>query len=361
MDELKSIVLIQEKNPQSKSPPQKTKMKITIAIPTYNRCVRLRKCLLDLLREIQFSTNKNDVGVFVSNNGSTDQTDNVIEGCSKLFEELRVPFSSGGFTENQGFDANVLYCYKESCGEYVWFVGDDDNIFPGSIDFIIENIECYKPSVIYYNHDQHPYTKKNPYISTTEYFDRIGISNLKSIKKIIEYPKLASIVAKRCESGLRFSHFSGGFAHIGLAVNIALIDGGVLHSSAFIAHPDPDYKDHINFVPHISNNLNDLIELILLDVRMPHLGENLKLAYLDPLAASLNMLGAFYRGQHTLTPELRDELWMTVSQEIKNIASKNWWNWQLTREVVKFPISYLIHVSYMFLKWKKLSKLRDSL
>ncbi|MBL7004978.1 MAG: glycosyltransferase, partial [Gammaproteobacteria bacterium] len=81
-------------------------MRLTIAIPTYNRSARLEKALVNLCAEINSASKKSNVTVYVSNNGSTDDTDKVISQCSKLFIESGIPFSSSRVESNQGFDAN---------------------------------------------------------------------------------------------------------------------------------------------------------------------------------------------------------------------------------------------------------------
>ena len=139
-------------------------MKLSIAIPTYNRASRLDKSLTDLLRLIVESKNRSQVSVFISNNGSLDNTEFVIEKNRSLFQMNGIELKSRKFNKNQGFDANVLACYAESGSEYVWFLSDDDNVIAGSIDSIISDIDAYKPSIIFYNHDQKPFDLKNPYI-----------------------------------------------------------------------------------------------------------------------------------------------------------------------------------------------------
>ena len=118
-------------------------MKLTIAIPTYNRAKRLRKALLDLCCEINSAIYKSNIAVFISNNGSEDNTSQVIAFGIKLFKENGIPVSANIFQSNQGFDANVLACYANSSGDYIWFLSDDDNIIPGAIDKIMVDIIKY--------------------------------------------------------------------------------------------------------------------------------------------------------------------------------------------------------------------------
>jgi glycosyltransferase involved in cell wall biosynthesis len=129
-------------------------MKLTIAIPTWNRALRLEKALIDLCTEINLSSQKYNIEVFVSNNGSVDETANVIMKCGKLFTDSGILFTTRKFEVNKGFDANIISCYVNSKGDYTWFLSDDDNIISGAIDAIFKDIFEYSPSVIFYNFEQ---------------------------------------------------------------------------------------------------------------------------------------------------------------------------------------------------------------
>lgn len=292
-------------------------MKLTIAIPTYNRAKRLEKSLVDLCSEINSASFKADVAVYVSNNGSEDDTAVVIEKSSKLFIENGIPFTSNKNESNQGFDANVLACYAGCDSEYVWFLSDDDNIIPGAIDAIMCDINQYHPSVAYYNHDQAPYEKSQPYIEEYKYFDRVSFGNIISLQKIIKWPKLTSLVIKKCDAGLQVRNENSGFAHITLALQCALRLGGILHSPVFTACPDDDYMDHVDFVPYIGNNMAIPLQWVLTTNNRMSLYDPLAPSHIDPLISSLIWLGSYYRGLMMLTVSLKGKLWKTVKYEIK--------------------------------------------
>ncbi len=311
-----------------------------------------------MFNEIKDSKNRVDISVYVSDNGSEDLTNKVIAEYAEMYNQNKIYFSSGGFSENKGFDANVLSCYRESCGDYVWFLSDDDNVSKGVLDAIINDIKKFQPAVLYYNHDQEPYSRRNPYILNTEYYHRVSLSNIRALKKIIDWPKLSALVVKKCQTGLSVTNLNGGFAHVGLAVKIGIFDGGVLHSSVFTAYPDLDYKDHINFVPYILNNLNPMIDFIFSDNLSPSVLKSLKAPYIDPLASSLNTLGAYYRGRYVLTLELREKLWKTVRSELKKTGFGFMCNPILMKEIIKFPISLIVNIIHKFCSGKKLEKER---
>jgi len=331
-------------------------MRLTIAIPTYNRAKRLEKALLDLCAEINLASNKADIAVYVSNNGSMDDTAEVIAHCGKLFIKSGIPFSSRAAERNQGFDANVLACYEGCNSDYIWFLSDDDNIISGAVDATIRDINQYLPSVIFYNHDQKPYDRAQPYIKEYQYFDQITTENIIALQKIIKWPKLSVLVIKKCEAGLKVPNMNSWFAHVALALQCGFNEGGVLHSPVFTSYPDEDYKDNIDYVPYIANDLDTTICWFLLVNNKKSLYKQLRLPYADPLSCSLNTLGAYYRGRHVLTLPLKRELWKTVQREMRYGWLKRLRNWKSVKELVKFPISLAYGVGYTFITGKKLTK-----
>jgi glycosyltransferase involved in cell wall biosynthesis len=333
-------------------------MKLTIAIPTYNRANRLEKALVDLCAEISLSVNRSEVEIYVSDNGSTDKTAEIIMQCSKFFEDKGIPFSSNTAKKNEGFDANVFACYSRSNSDYVWFLSDDDNISHGSIDIILRDINQYLPSVLFYNHDQKPYDRAHPYINKFEYFDKVTDQNIIAIQKIIRWPKLSALVIKKCESGLEVLNQDSGFMHIILALQCGLAEGGILHSPAFIAAPDNDYMDNINFVPYIRNYLDVPLRWVLRKNKKMSLYKELALPYVDPLISSLNVLGAYYRGRFVLTPTLKQKLWEKVGSEIGSGWIRRLVDWKLFRELVKLLISVTYGAGSYYLLGKKLSNIR---
>lgn len=51
-------------------------MKLSICIPTYNRCAHLANCLNSIILNTNY--NKNDIQICVSDNCSTDETEAVV-------------------------------------------------------------------------------------------------------------------------------------------------------------------------------------------------------------------------------------------------------------------------------------------
>ena len=103
---------------------------LTIAIPTFNRADRLKRCLEACLEQ----TAGKSVELLVSDNASEDATQAFMtEFCKK---NLAVSYVRN--PENIGPDRNFLNCYNCAKGEYVLLLGDDDVLLPGAVDAILE-------------------------------------------------------------------------------------------------------------------------------------------------------------------------------------------------------------------------------
>jgi len=331
---------------------------LTIAIPTFNRANRLEKSLNNLAALILASGCREFLSVLVCNNGSTDATTEVIARYREIFDGINVVFIQYASHSNLGFDANVLACYNCSESKYVWFLSDDDNVVNGAIETIVKDILEYKPNVLYYNFDQYPYTKDNLYISETAFYDCFEVGSMQSVKKIIDWPKLTSIVVQKKHIGEISKNHSLGFMHVALALGIGLTYGRIFHSSCVIARPDDDYMDHIDFPPYIVNNLNCTVKIVLTEAGQLDICSQLTVRAVDPLSSSLCTLGSFYRGKYVLTKALKAELQMTIKRELKSFRTEERHILEFLVCASKFGFSYLYYIVRFMLTGKRVTQLR---
>ena len=115
---------------------------LTIAVPTYNRADCLRDLLASLLDQL---SNEPCVELVISDNASTDTT------CA-LIEEYRCHGLALRYlrnTVNQGMDGNFLQCFTQAQGQYVWVLGDDDFVPPGTVAKIIELLTEHNPDFLF--------------------------------------------------------------------------------------------------------------------------------------------------------------------------------------------------------------------
>ncbi|QER42866.1 glycosyltransferase family 2 protein [Thermodesulfobacterium sp. TA1] len=96
--------------------------KLCFAIPTWNRAKKLEKCILSIANQILELGEQNNIGIFVSDNASTDDTPKVLSKLKKKFPFLEYTrLNKHVDTADSGEIA-----YRLAQGEYLWIFGDDD-------------------------------------------------------------------------------------------------------------------------------------------------------------------------------------------------------------------------------------------
>jgi abequosyltransferase len=115
---------------------------LTIAIPTYNRALLLGRLLSTLFEQTR---NESRVEVIVSDNASPDNTIEIVQKFLSLGMSLRYIRN----TEDLGPDANLLQCYEQAAGKYVWVFGDDDMIEPGGLSAILKHLSADDYDLVY--------------------------------------------------------------------------------------------------------------------------------------------------------------------------------------------------------------------
>ena len=106
-------------------------IKLSVAIPTYNGAHYIREALDSIIS--QLDDINEEIEIVVSDNASTDETQEVIEKYKIMHPELISYYRNN---ENVGFDRNVDLLFKRAKGEYVWMLSDDDALEEGSIAYL---------------------------------------------------------------------------------------------------------------------------------------------------------------------------------------------------------------------------------
>jgi glycosyltransferase involved in cell wall biosynthesis len=104
---------------------------LTLAIPTYNRGAFLEKSLSSI--QPQLKTPSNQIEFIVSDNCSTDNTQDIVQG----FIERGMPITYIRHNQNLGPWVNITGCYKMAKTKYVWVLGDDDYLAENTLSFVI--------------------------------------------------------------------------------------------------------------------------------------------------------------------------------------------------------------------------------
>lgn len=117
--------------------------KLSILIPSYNRSVCLQKLLETL--ESELIEIESSVGIVVSDNGSTDKTQEVTDAFQKRLPNLRIIRHN----QNIGMDENFCSCIEADDSEFFWMMGDDDLPRAGAIRYVLKLIDRETPDLIY--------------------------------------------------------------------------------------------------------------------------------------------------------------------------------------------------------------------
>ena len=108
------------------------KKTLSICIPTLNRANLLRTSLKIIEKECLPYLDQ--IEIVVADNASTDGTEDIVL-------ESGLPIKYGKQGRTVGFAKNLAYATSTlASGEYVWIVGDDDSLLPGSVGRILASI-----------------------------------------------------------------------------------------------------------------------------------------------------------------------------------------------------------------------------
>lgn len=114
---------------------------LTIAVPTYNRAHYLGQLLSVLLVQL---CNEPRVELIVSDNASPDSTGAVVADFENRGLKIRYIRND----RNLGADGNILQCYHEASGQFVWIFSDDDLIEPGTVKRVLDILASQRYDVV---------------------------------------------------------------------------------------------------------------------------------------------------------------------------------------------------------------------
>jgi|APTNR8051073442_1049403.scaffolds.fasta_scaffold16341_2 glycosyltransferase involved in cell wall biosynthesis len=106
---------------------------LTVSIPTWNRALLVKELLQQVCDEVLQHNLQGEVDILVSNNASTDNTDEVIQPFLSRYSFIQYNRN----VTNTGAKSNVLKSMELANGKYVLFMGDDDRIKQGALSKII--------------------------------------------------------------------------------------------------------------------------------------------------------------------------------------------------------------------------------
>lgn len=137
---------------------------LTIIIPTYNRCVQVKENLNLVIPQVL--DNKEYVQIFVSDNASTDGTQ---EMMSEFLDKYGEILSYHRHVENITASPNFNFAVHAVDSEYVYILGDDDLILPHFLSTILALV------------------KKHPSIGLFHFNYLLGIDDLKDCRLLYKH------------------------------------------------------------------------------------------------------------------------------------------------------------------------------
>ncbi|MBY0499343.1 MAG: glycosyltransferase family 2 protein [Nitrosomonas sp.] len=109
---------------------------LSICIPTYNRSKCLGECLSSIFASVV--GHESEVEIIISDNASTDDTQNVIRAFHEMHPWIRCHRNE----QNIGAERNFYLLATLAQGENIWIFGDDDKMEASAIPIVLDNIRA---------------------------------------------------------------------------------------------------------------------------------------------------------------------------------------------------------------------------
>ena len=249
---------------------------LTLAIPTYNRRLKVKR-LLDRLVEINCQSPWGDVlEVLVSDNASSDGTQELVNEYQETIPNLR----SYRQPQNVGFDGNVFSCYDEARGQYVWLHSDDDLPDLDSVDKVITALRTHSPDVLRFSFRQPADADTGAFQFGTDI--HLDNSPTSCIELVMRFPKVSTYVLRKVSfdpaiSTYHQSTLGDGFSFVLLGLSIlqharSMSVGAI---SETLACCDADYKT-LDWPPQVILNSYRQAEHPYVRVHCPKLAGTMK-------------------------------------------------------------------------------------
>ncbi|MDE9550832.1 glycosyltransferase family 2 protein [Xenorhabdus bovienii] len=104
---------------------------LSICIPTYNRDKYLSRLLNSIVKQINHD--KLPVEVCITDNASEDLTENICRQYEQDYDFIKYNRQN----VNTGADKNIAEAYKMGTGDFVWIIGDDDDIVDNCMHHLV--------------------------------------------------------------------------------------------------------------------------------------------------------------------------------------------------------------------------------
>ena len=122
---------------------------LTVAIPTYNRAEEMSALLDSVVSQIP-DVDRGFVNVLVSDNASSDNTEEVVRRYMPKFSNLGADLLYRRNEQNTGFSPNVDRAICHSPDEFVLVMGDDDGLELGALVFLQGILKRHKELDVFF-------------------------------------------------------------------------------------------------------------------------------------------------------------------------------------------------------------------
>lgn len=236
---------------------------LSFCIPTYNRAAKLKRFLEQLIRILSVSQFRENVEVVISNNASSDNTEDVIN-CVVNYLRAICPTRCHLQKENIGSEANFKFLYEHANGAYVWMCADDDILYEEEFDRLCNDLMKYRPEVCMSSFKQPPMTDENRLFMCSGNSVELVTEPRYAADCIIKYPKITAYVYKRhqlsdTERTITDRGIETSYWFITLAIFLFIKkERKLLLRSANIAQCDDDYLN-LRYSPRVFRGLKDAL------------------------------------------------------------------------------------------------------
>lgn len=207
---------------------------LTIAIPTYNRGMFIERQLKSI-----FSCLPNhgaEIEILVCDNASSDNTESVVDKYKATNQNLTYFRQES----NIGLDGNVYTCYEKAQGAFVWFLSDDDQLVPGAIQIVLDQIKIRNDaSVVAFSFvNQNEPISEFHSIKCNHSFD-----SLAAVKDFFKVIMISTLVLKKMNLDINYlkSLTPTIFPQITLSLKILQKEFYFIASSQVIVFREPGY------------------------------------------------------------------------------------------------------------------------
>ena len=115
---------------------------LSIAIPTFNRDVKLKNQLDSIDDCLSKSKYSKRIELLVSDNCSSDNTSQILSSFKEIKKTYKFTLNSN--KQNLGGDKNIAISLQKASGRFVWVLCDDDIIEPFAIDYVFKELSVNK-------------------------------------------------------------------------------------------------------------------------------------------------------------------------------------------------------------------------